>query len=349
MKTTHTEALVKELIETKWAGDIALCVGDKNGELFRILASDRGDVLRGDTLFDMMSVTKIMAVTPIFHIALENGLVSADDPLGKYFPEAPEDKKSIPLWMLLTHCSGMRKNEPADFCGPDKRSEYINYALSQPLLFTPGTKYEYSCGNFAFLGFLLERVYDKPLDLLFDDMIARPLGMKNTCFLPSEDENIVRSTRHPFLGRNKCSDPLTRKLYGVCGNAGIFSTLDDMSLFGRSLLNCHGELMSKAAFENAAKDHLPTLSMGRGLGYVYVDGRYKQGGTLLSHGSVGHTGFSGTSVFADMNKGLYVSILSNAAYYAGLAKRDYSASCAEMRKNIHSAIAKDLKEANIIK
>ncbi len=344
----NTKDCVKELIDTAWAGDIALCAGDRNGELARVLMSSRGDVLNGKTLFDMMSVTKIISVAPLFHIAMDSGKISPDDTLGKYFPDAPEDKRDIPLWMMLTHVSGMRKNEPLGFVGPHDITEYADYALSRPLLFTPGERYEYSCGNFAFLGFILEKIYRKPLDLLFDDMIARPLGLKNTSYLPSEDEDIVKSTKHPYLGKNKCSDPLTRKLNGVCGNAGIFSSIDDMSIFGHSLLCKHSGIISENTFDTAARDYLPGYAMGRGLGYVYVDGRYAQGGTLLSDGSIGHTGFSGTSVFADLDRGIYVSILTNTAYYAGLNGRDYSASCAEMRKKLHSAIAEDLKQANII-
>ncbi len=345
----HTRACAKELIDTAWAGDIALCAGDREGELGRILISSRGDVLNGKTIFDMMSVTKIMSVAPLFHIAMDEGKLSYDDTLGKYFPDAPEDKRGIPLWMMLTHVSGMRKNDPLGFIGPEDRAEYISYALSRPLLFTPGEKYDYSCGNFAFLGFILEKVYRKPLDLLFDDKIARPLGLKNTCYLPSEDENIVKSTRHPYLGKNKCSDPLTRGLNGICGNAGIFSSIDDMSIFGHSLLCKHSSIISESTFDAAARDYLPSYSMGRGLGYVHVDERYTQGGTLLSDGSIGHTGFSGTSVFADLKRGIYVSILTNTAYYAGLYGRDYKGSCAEMRRKLHSALAEDLKEANIIK
>ncbi len=338
----NTEKTVKELIDTAWAGDIALCVGNREGELFRVFGSSRGNVLDGKTLFDMMSVTKIMAVTPLFHIAMDERKISHTSTLGKYFPSAPEDKRDIPLWMLLSHVSGLRKNTPTGFVGPNDRAAYIEQVLASSLMFTPGERYEYSCGNFALLGFILENLYNKPLNLLFDEKIAEPLGMTDTCFLPQRTGNMVKSTRHPYLGANKCSDPLTRYLNGVAGNAGIFSCIDDMSIFGRSLLNKHSAIISERTFDIAAADFTAAHSMGRGLGYVYVDGRYAQGGTLLSEGSIGHTGFSGTSVFADFKRGIYVSILSNAAYYAGLAGRDYSKSCAEMRKKLHSAIADDI-------
>lgn len=344
----HTKACASELIDTAWAGDIALAVGNAEGELGRVYASSRGDVLCGTTLFDMMSVTKIMTVAPLFHIAMDEGKTSPDDTLGKYFADAPENTRDIPLWMMLTHVSGIRKNTPEGFVGPDKRAEYIKWALAQPLLFTPGERYEYSCGNFALLGFILERVYNTPLNLLFDEKIAEPLGLKSTCYLPQRSTDIVKSTRHPYIGASKCSDPLTRYLYGICGNAGVFSCIDDMSVFGHSLLNKHSAIISEKTFDIAARDYLPSYSMGRGLGYVHVDGRYKQGGTLLSDGSIGHTGFSGTSVFADFKNGIYASILTNTAYYAGLNKRDFTASCVEMRKKLHSAIAEDLKEANMI-
>lgn len=342
------EAKVKRLIETGWAKDVCICIGNKETELYRHFRSSRGDVLTGKTYYDMMSVSKILAVSPIFHIAMEEGKISHDDTLGMYIPEAPDDKKDIPLWMLLTHCAGIGRWFFPKFYGPDSRGEAIDWMLRRPLLYEPGSRYAYCCVNFVLLGFILERIYNKPLDLLFDDMIARPLGMKNSGFLCREDVDLVRTTKSEYNGSNKCADPLCRRLHGVAGNAGVFSNLDDMSIFGRSLLNKHATLMKEETFDIAAKDYLPELSMGRGLGYVYADERYPQGGTLLSKGSLGHTGWSGTSVFADYEKELYVVMLTNTAWCAGQDGRNIPESCAQTRAELHSAICEDLKSLNII-
>lgn len=338
----HTEEFIKSHIQNGGAGDVALVIGNRSGEVYRFFCSSRGDVQNGQTVYDMMSVSKIMATTPLFYMAMDEGLVSPDDTLGKYFPEAPEDKKALPLWMLLSHQSGMGRYVNPEYFGPDRRSDAIKFQLSHPLLFTPGTDYFYSCSGFIILGFLLERVYNKPLDRLFDDRIVRPLGMKNTMFNHPEDENIVRCTRKKYEGSNKCSDDNNRRLYGVSGNAGVFSCIDDMAIFAQSLLNRHNTIISEDTFTKGTKDYGPHLTFGRALGYVYTDERYKQGGRLFSEGSVGHTGFSGTECFADFEKDLFVVSLSNTAYYAAQQHKNCSNECAAFREGLHNAIADDL-------
>lgn len=338
----NTEQFIKEFINSGRAGDISVVIGNHAGETYRFFHSNRGDVLNGQTIYDMMSVSKIMATTPLFYMAMDEGLVSPDDLLGKYFPEAPADKKDLPLWMLLSHQTGMGRYVNPEYFPPHRRQDCVNFQLSHPLLFEPGTDYFYSCSAFIILGILLERIYNKPLDLLFDDRIVRPLGMKNTMFNHPEDENIVRCTRKAYEGNNKCSDDNCRRLYGVSGNAGVFSCIDDMAIFARSLLNRHAPLISEETFAKGTKDYGPHLTFGRALGYVYVDERYKQGGGLYSNGSVGHTGFSGTECYADFEKDLFVVSLSNTAYYAARNKKDCSAECAAFREGLHKAMAKDL-------
>ena len=338
----NTENFIRKWIADGYAGDVAVAIGNRGGETYRYFCSDRGEVLNGKTLFDMMSVSKILTVAPLVQIAIEEGKITADDRLGDYFPEAPDDKADIPLWMLLSHCSGILRHDFPEYATGERHGEVAKFILSFPLAFTPGSKYVYSCGNFILLGFLLERVFNKPLDLLADDRIFRPLGMKNTGFLPAEDENIVRSTRSAYEGRNKCSDIENRRLYGVSGNAGIFSCIDDMSVFGRSLLCEHKTLMKPETFAYARHDYAKDLEMGRSLGYVYVDRRYAQAGGLYSDGAVGHTGFSGTECFADFANDLYVVSLTNTAYYAVLTTGDPSNKTAMFRTGLHNALALDL-------
>ena len=339
---TNTEKYIKEFIASGRSGDVSIVLGDREGEAYRFFHSDRGDVLDGQTVYDMMSVSKIMATTPLFYMAMDEGLVCPDDCLGKYFPEAPEDKKDLKLWMLLSHQSGMGRYVNPEYYPPHRRQDCVNFQLSHPLLFEPTTDYFYSCSAFIILGILLERIYNKPLDLLFDDRIVRPLGLKNTMFNHPEDENIVRCTRKDYEGNNKCSDDNCRRLYGVSGNAGVFSCIDDMAIFAQSLLNRHNTIISEETFAKGTKDFGPHLTFGRALGYVYADERYKQGGRLYSKGTVGHTGFSGTECYADFEKNLYVVSITNTAYYAARNGKDCSAECASFREGLHNAIADDL-------
>ncbi len=344
MKMQNTEKFIRDWVELGGASDVAVTLGDRNGEIYRFFYSSSDKKQSGSTLYDMMSVTKIMATTPLFYMAIDEGLVSAYDELGKYFPEAPEDKRKLPLWMLLSHQSGILRYVNPEYYPPHRRAEALAFQLGHPLGFEPGTDYFYSCSAFIVLGFLLERVYNKPLDRLFDDRIARPLGMKNTSFNPREDVDLVRCTKKPFEGDNKCSDDNNRRLYGVSGNAGIFSCIDDMAVFAHSLLHRHAPLISDETFRAGARDYTPHLSIGRGLGYVYADRRYKQGGGLYSDGSVGHTGFSGTECFADFERGLSVVSLSNSALFAVKRGRDCSVECYAFREGLHAAMKKDLDD-----
>ena len=343
MKMTSTEKFLHDWVDTGRAGDVAVTLGDRGGEIYRYFYSSRGDVQNGRTLYDMMSVSKIMVTTPLFYMAIDEGLVSPEDKLGKYFPEAPEDKRELPLWMLLSHQSGILRYVNPEYYPPHRRADAVAFQLSHPLGFEPGTDYFYSCSAFIILGFLLEQVYNKPLDRLFDDRIARPLGLKYTSFNPREDDNLVRCTRKAFEGDNKCSDDNNRRLYGVSGNAGIFSCIDDMAVFARSLLNRHAPLISEETFSLGARDYTPHLSIGRGLGYVYVDARYKQGGGLYSEGSVGHTGFSGTECFADFKRGISLVSLSNTARFAAQRGLDCTSECFAFREGLHRAMTEDLE------
>ena len=130
MKMTETEAFVREWVTAGRAGDVALTIGDRDGELYRFFYSSRGDVQNGTTLYDMMSVSKIMATTPLFYMAMDEGLVSPDDKLGKYFPEAPEDKRELPLWMLLSHQSGILRYVNPEYYPPHRRSECVPFCTS---------------------------------------------------------------------------------------------------------------------------------------------------------------------------------------------------------------------------
>ncbi len=342
----YTESFLSEHVRSGKADSVAVSLGDRNGERYRFFAGGPGEgaVQDGKTLYDMMSVTKILVTAPLFHIAMDEGVVSPGDLLGDYFPEAPADKAGIPLWMLLSHCSGFpcRVNFPWDV-GPDRREDGIKFQLSQQLQFRPGTQYLYSCTGFVLLGFLLERVWNAPLDQLFEEKIAGPLGMSSTCFRPREKNNRVRGTLKQDKGLICCSDPFNRRLCGVSGNAGVFSCLDDMSVFGRSLLRGHPALMSEETFLTTVKDLTPGLSLGRALGYVYVDGRWNQGGGLFSDGAYGHTGFSGTACFADRTKGFYAVSLSNTALRTAMRKGDCTEACRLFREGLHKAIKADLE------
>ncbi len=337
---TNTEAFIKEHVKNGKADDVMLSVGTADGESYRFFSSKRGNVLNEKTLCDMMSVTKILATTPLCLMAIDEGKLALDDTIGKFFPYAPEDKRDITVFQMLTHQSGMSHCFVKPTFGPFDKDEAAQFQLNRPLAAKPGEKFIYCCNNMILLAFIIEKLYRKPFDLLFNERIAFPLNMDRTRFLCRDTENSILCTLTPWVGENMCCDPSARRLGGVAGNAGVFSCLEDMEKFALSLLNCHAPLISESTFDLAHTNHTPHLSDSRGLGYVYVDGRYPQTGRLFSNGSIGHCGHSGTSVFVDFEKGMYVVILSNTTRLAEEKKLGYGVTM-QFRANLHNAIASD--------
>ncbi|MBQ2733984.1 MAG: serine hydrolase [Clostridia bacterium] len=337
----NTEEFIKEHIKNGKADDVMLSVGTLDGQSYRFFHSKRGDVLNEKTLCDMMSVTKILATTPLCLMAIDEGLLRLDDTLGKFFPYAPEDKRDITVLQMLTHQSGMSHCFVKPTFGPFDKDEAAQFQLNRPLAAKPGERFIYCCNNMILLAFVLEKLYRKPLDLLFCERIAYPLDMRRTRYLCRDAENSILCTLTPWTGENMCCDPSARRLGGVAGHAGIFSCLEDMEKFALSLLCGHAPLVSERTFALARKNHTAHLSESRGIGYVYVDSRYAQTGRLFSEGSLGHCGHSGTSVFVDNEKGMYVVALSNTTRLAEEKKLGYGPTM-QFRADLHNAIADDL-------
>ncbi len=285
------------------------------------------------TLFDMASVTKILATSSLIFIALDRGGISLDDNVTKFFD--CEDR-GITIRHLLTHTIGIgHKN----LCFPDY--SYDNIAekiLSLPLEIPVGKDVLYSCPAFIVLGKIAEKVLGDRLDRLFDSLVVKPLGVERTCFLPLRQDNTVNSN-HDENGRGKVNDYNCSFLGGVAGNAGVFSCISDMDKFVKMLLHKGKNIYSEEVFNLAVKNYTANMSESRGLGFLYVDGRYSQTGNLFPEGAIGHCGHTGQSVFVDVNSGLYVIILSDATRHAD----DYG-KVMKMREEIHNAIRKDIGE-----
>lgn len=329
MKTLEKE--IDTFVECGLIENVAVRVGRGDEILY--------DTFRGDvsetTLFDMASVTKIIATTSLALIALDRGLLSLDDCVCKFFST---DKK-ITVKNLLTHTIGIGYKELyKESCGYDAIAEKI---LEIPSDIPVGSEVRYSCPGFILLGKILEKVFGKRLDKAFDELVAKPLEMTSTSFLTSEKNDIVNANLTEEE-RGIVNDYNCRSLGGVAGNAGVFSNLSDMTKYARALI-CGFPLISRETFDLAVKNYTADKSESRGLGYLFVDGRYKQTGGLFEEGAIGHCGHTGQSVFLDYRTGLFVIILSDATLHA---VRDFGIESYEkvtnMRERLHKAIKSDL-------
>ena len=324
---------LNEALDSCIAENIAVRVGKGDEVICDIF---RGNVDK-NTLFDMASVTKAIATTTVALIALDRGEIELDDPVARFF----KTEKTMTIKHLLTHTMGIGHkalNKPGN--------NYENIAekiLEIPSEFEFGTKVEYSCPGFILLGKIVEKVFGQRLDTCFEKLVAEPLGMKNSTFLPTERENIINSN----LAQEKLgivNDYNCQFLGGVAGNAGLFSNIEDTTRYVKMLISHGAPLFGEKTFDLAVKNYTEGMRELRALGYLYLDKAYNQAGRLFETGAVGHCGHTGQSFFVDYRTGLYTIILSDATLcttkkYGGENYREVM----KMRDLLHEAIKKDIE------
>ncbi len=268
-----------------------------------------------DTIFDLASLTKVVATTTALLQLVENGKVSLDDPVAKYWPEFKENGKAeVTLQHLLTHYSGLRPDldlEPS-WSGYEAALKKVE---KEKLISPPGTRFVYSDINFEILGELVQRVSGQSLDAYCSEHVFKPLEMKDTCFNPSSVlVDRIAPTRKDKIG--EVHDPAAYRMGGVAGHAGLFSTADDLSLFAQMLLDGgrarNGQILSqgivgKMTLPQSPRGKMPLRGLGWDLGPPFASNR----NALFPVGSYGHKGFTGTMIWIDPVSQTYVIILSN--------------------------------------
>ncbi|MGE5114434.1 MAG: exo-beta-N-acetylmuramidase NamZ domain-containing protein [Acidobacteriaceae bacterium] len=271
-----------------------------------------------DTIFDMASLTKVMATTGSVMRLLEQGQIRLNDPVAKYIPEFGKyGKDEITIRELMTHYSGLAPDLDLKVPWTGKETAY-QMANEEKLMSPPGAVFRYSDINFIVLGELVERLSKMSLDHYAYAHIFQPLGMRYTRFLPPAmwlpriapteyDENNV-------MLHGVVHDPTARRMGGVAGHAGLFSDADDVSKFCQALLSGTFPLSSLTVLKMTTPQQPPTATMLRGLGWD-LDSPYSTNrGDLLPLGSYGHTGFTGTSIWIDPTTKTYIVLLTNGVH-----------------------------------
>lgn len=317
---------------------------------FRCLEPERLPVLP-DTLYDLASLTKVVATTTLFMLFQEMGSLSSSDLVSHYAGGfTGGNREHATLLNLLTHTSGMRAHVRLDLICRDC-AEAIPYLTSLPPVCNPGERVVYSCPGYILLGNILEKVGDDRLDNLCKRHIFEPLGMHNTRFNPATD-NVAATEYEEVGGRpltGRCHDENARFLKGVAGNAGLFSTIGDLSIFAAMLLNMGKSggrrFLSGASVRAMTRNYTAHLNEDRGLGWCIrgnrisgIDGRTTSAGDLLSPQAFGHTGFTGTSIWADMESNAFIILLTNRVHPSRS-----STALLRFRPLFHNAVAAELK------
>ncbi len=273
--------------------------------------------MTADTIFDLASLTKVIATTTCVMRLEQLGQIKLNDPVAKYIPDfAQNGKEDVTIRMLLTHYSGL----PADidlkqpWNGVDEGYARAN---ASKLVNPPGTTFLYSDVGFVVLGELVQKVSGMPLDQYAQQYVFGPLGMSSTRFNPPPTwvPRIAPTQRDEHTGqvlRGTVHDPTARQMGGVAGDAGLFSNVDDVAKFAQAILNGGAPILNSLIVEKMTTPQQPAnMPNVRGLGWD-IDSPYSSNrGELLPVGSFGHTGFTGTSLWIDPTTDTYVILLTN--------------------------------------
>jgi len=282
----------------------------------------RHEIMTVDTIFDLASLTKVVATTTAVMQLAQKGQLRVNDPVAKYIPEfAQNGKDEITIRQLLTHFSGLR--EDIDLLPPwEGKETALRMAYAETPEYAPGSRFLYSDTNFIVLGALVERVSGMPLEQYCYQNIFAPLAMVHTRFLPPASWlRRIAPTEFDEQGkmiRGVVHDPRARRMGGVAGHAGVFSTADDLSKFAQCLLNGGRPILSAAMVEKmTTPQQPPTASVLRGFGWDIDSPFSSNRGELLPVGSFGHTGFTGTSLWIDPTTQTFIILLTNAVHPHG--------------------------------
>jgi len=295
--------------------------------------SDSDEPMTEDTLFDLASVTKATSTASAIMLLVQEGKLSVDDPVAKYIPEFAENgKEKLTIRSLLTHCSGLPSYTSAskleERFGPRPNPQGLIQQISElKLNGVVGENYVYSCLNYLVLARIAQKVSGQNMSDYLRERMWKPLGMNDTTYYPTE-EQVARTAptlrNGEGIRRGMVHDPLAN--YSVCeeyasGNAGAFSTVDDLSRYARMILN-GGKLGRKRIFkpeiwETITTNQSPdTIRTKRSFGWgLWTDDCYA---TPLNeepeNAVLGHTGYTGTIIWMDKLSKAYFIMLTNCVY-----------------------------------
>ena len=282
-----------------------------------------------DTIYDLASLTKVIAGTPAMMKLIEDGKVKLDEKVSTYIPEFKGDgKENITIRELLTHTSGLIPDieTKTDWHG---RETAYKMASASKLRNPPGKVFSYSDVNLFTVGAVVERVSGMKLEDFVQKEIYEPLKMTDTGYLPPKEKwGRVAPTEWTMEGDKKVMlrgvvhDPTARHMGGVAGHAGLFSTASDLSRYAQMLLN-EGVLDGVRIFKPETVKLMTSVQTPkgmrdrRGLGWDIDSGYSRPRGKLFPRGSFGHTGWTGTCIWIDPYSKTFFIFLSNRVHPDG--------------------------------
>jgi CubicO group peptidase (beta-lactamase class C family) len=319
-----------------------------------------------ETIFDLASLTKALATTTAVMLLADEGRVALDDAVAKWIPHFGErDKERVTLRHLLTHSSGLHpwrgfhetllereRKKGERWIGTPAAKEWILESICRSaLVHEPGSAAVYGDLDFIVLGALVEAASGRPLEAFCRERVFEPLGMRETRFLPAAAGPLPEAERRRFAATENCPwrgrivwgevhDPNAAAMGGVAGHAGLFAPADDVLRFGQTLLDVwHGrsEALPRARLvEFATRQNLPPGS-DWALGWDTPTPGGSSSGRYFSPESIGHLGFTGTSLWVDLASDAVVVMLTNRVHL--VAKKSKFTLRAEIHDLVREAFA----------
>ncbi|QXE92176.1 serine hydrolase domain-containing protein [Geomonas subterranea] len=333
--------LERAMAENLIAGGVVV-VGNHEGILAtaargQLSAAPGAPAITDRTLFDVASLTKVIATTPAVIKLLDEGRISLTDTLSRWFPElAGSDKGNITVLHLLTHTSGLSDV----MVGQDRSVEGLVRKVAAQRFRGAGSGFEYADINFILLGELVHRVSGERLDKFCREEIYEPLGTRDTSFLPSRDGADIAPTSGTQGG--VVQDENARRLGGVAGHAGLFSSAYDLARYARLILG-RGTLDGTRILSDNAITQMTTPyacnngRIKRALGWDMASPFSAPKGTYFSDASFGHTGYSGSSIWIDPQQDMFVIMLTRRMDYRNVHNFN------QLRRNVSTYAAADVK------
>jgi uncharacterized protein YbbC (DUF1343 family)/CubicO group peptidase (beta-lactamase class C family) len=336
------DSIVQEAIHDGQIPGAVVLIGHDGQVIYRKAFGERSleprrEPMTVNTIFDLASLTKVVATTTAVMQLVQRGQVRVNEPVVKYIPEFAENgKEEITVRELLTHYSGLP--EDLDLAQPwQGRETALHMAYAEKPISAPGSRFLYSDVNFIVLGALVERVSGMSLDAYCQKNVFSPLLMTHTRFLPPASwlPKIAPTQydEHEKMLRGVVHDPTARRMGGVAGHAGVFSTADDLAKFAQAVLNGSTVLSAMMIEKMTTPQQPPTAQVLRGFGWDIDSPFSSNRGDLLPVGSFGHTGFTGTSLWIDPTTRTFIIVLSNAVHPRG------KGSAVALRSKVATAVA----------
>ena len=297
----------------------AAAIGDQSDERMACFGRTEADgaAVTSETWYDLASLTKVLSTAPLILDAIAAGHIDPLQRLRDLLPEVawlqdPPNLGDATVLQLATHTSGLPAWQPLYTLGLDRATHFARL-LHTPLERPPG-RIVYSDLGFMLLGYLLERLFERPLELQARALFAR-IGVDGSlAYAPPPGAPIAPTEKDPWRGRlirGEVHDENAFALGGVSGHAGLFGTLRGVCGYARALLSCRLHASSVLAYlsQEHARNEPPDLER-RAFGWALMHPGWS-GGDFMSQHSIGHTGFTGTGIWLDLDRGRYTVLLTN--------------------------------------